>query len=71
MPHPISRFTHPLCNECWEKRHGIRTPTRLVILQRVDETCCCCGTTTKSGIYVRAVPSDLAFCAANDCAVKD
>ena len=49
-------WTQPLCDSCWRKREGNREPSRLIIPERLDETCCICGAETDSGIFQRIDP---------------
>jgi hypothetical protein len=53
----MSRWTHEICDACWETQHGQREPMRIVDPREVE--CCFCGTKNKSGIFVRANPLDI------------
>lgn len=53
----MSRWTHAVCQHCWETRFG-GDPHRVVV-DTARETCCFCGIETRSGIYVREDPSNL------------
>lgn len=55
--HPESKWTHPMCDQCWGERQPGRVPHRLVEDVREDEVCCFCGKETRSGIYVREDPA--------------
>lgn len=52
-------WTQPICDPCWEKKKGNRVPIRTV--SPPEERCAYCGAGTRSGIYVRANPSDVPF----------
>lgn len=51
------KWTHAICDECWEKKEPDREPTRLVEEFRHKEPCCYCGKSQKSGIFVRGDPT--------------
>jgi hypothetical protein len=51
-----SRWTHPMCDDCWVRTYRDRQPIRLVGEYVSDERCCWCGEQTRSGIYVRLDP---------------
>jgi hypothetical protein len=57
----LRRWTHALCDQCWTLREPERRPARLVARDR--EVCCGCGAETRSGIFIRADPSTMQFCA--------
>ena len=50
----MSRWTHPICVACWNKRHPESQIAEGLVAP--DESCCWCGKGT-CGIYVRADPS--------------
>ena len=47
------KWNHMICDDCWIKERGDRTPVRLLPPYRTLEMCCFCGKMTESGIYVR------------------
>lgn len=51
------KWTHPMCDACWNFRHPDRRPVRVVGSWGDIEQCCFCRETTKSGIYVRQDPT--------------
>jgi hypothetical protein len=51
----MSRWTHSICEGCWEKRDPNREPVR--VKDREVEIYCFCGLTHASGIYVREDPA--------------
>jgi hypothetical protein len=51
-----SAWTHALCDQCWELRHGAATSTTMNHVG--DEKCCQCGKACR-GIWVREDPSRL------------
>jgi len=53
-PHPESRWTHPICGDCYSLAEPGRFPTR--VAEAEPEDCCFCGDPTESGIYYRADP---------------
>jgi hypothetical protein len=53
----MSQWSHPMCQQCWEEREGIRVPVR--VIERETENCCWCGNVTRSGIYKREDPAVL------------
>lgn len=53
----MGRWTHAMCEACWEEGNPGREPWRAVEGPR--EKCCFCGEETRSGIYVRGDPSEL------------
>ena len=61
----MSNWNHPLCESCWREWSAAkfgdpdREPVRLVGDLAEDERCASCGTTTHSGIYVRATPGSM------------
>jgi hypothetical protein len=71
--HPDSRWTHPVCDDCWYSDNAteiepstnpnyvgtveIRQPLRFVEAQRQWEQCCRCGSMSFSGIFVRGDPN--------------
>lgn len=56
----MSRWTHPICEACWNEQH----PDRKTACSEVgdEETCYFCGFRTTSGIYVREDPTKTKFC---------
>ncbi len=50
-----SRWTHAICIECWDMKHPMRRPTRVVEPDPVK--CCFCGSHTDAGIWTRADPA--------------
>ena len=54
----MSRWNHPMCQECWDETRGDAVPVRM--LDPDPEVCCWCGADTRSGIYVRAHPHRIA-----------
>lgn len=55
--HEDSRWTHAICDPCWNKREPSRVASRVTTFP--DERCCVCGEPTNSGIYFRADPAEL------------
>ena len=56
----MSRWTHSICSECYEKLYPGRTnPVRFKEEFREEEPCCFCQKVHKSGIYVRHDPKEL------------
>lgn len=56
----MSRWTHAICDPCWDKHYSPRLPVRLNVTGNADEPaelCCFCGRVTLGGIFVRADPS--------------
>ena len=51
----MSKWTHAICNECWNARNPEREPYR--VTEAEEEKCCFCGLETLSGIYTREDPS--------------
>jgi hypothetical protein len=49
-----NRWTHSMCEDCWEGREPGREPCR--VAGAPPETCCFCDKRHASGIYVRAEP---------------
>ena len=54
----MSKWTHPICDPCWNNHQPRRTPHRIVEEHRDHETCCYCGNPTFSGIYIRDNPDN-------------
>jgi hypothetical protein len=57
----MSRWTHPVCYDCYDAMYPRRHPVR--VNPRQLETCCRCGEPTRAGIYVRADPDSMEHCA--------
>lgn len=58
----MSRFTHAICDRCWDQLEPGRTPTRVIDSTRY--TCCFCGVPASTdGIFVRRAPDEVG-CAA-------
>ncbi len=55
-------MNHSLCNGCWVKREGVRTPIRIKPEHAFEETCCGCGEKHKSGIYQRGPVAEFPKC---------
>ena len=55
----MSKFTHSICDECWQKRNPDLEPYRLVGEYRHQDRCCYCSRVHGSGIYVRDHPADM------------
>jgi hypothetical protein len=53
----MSKWTHSICTECWEKKYPGRGAHRL--LKADTEKCCFCGKEHASGIFVREHPADM------------
>jgi hypothetical protein len=53
----LSKWTHSLCDTCYQKLEPGRVPTRMK--QADVEACCKCGVMHSSGIYYRCAPEDL------------
>lgn len=60
--HPESKWTHPICEGCWNERHPDRLATKIAEDIRDLERCCFCAAQTRSGIYVRHDPKKLELC---------
>jgi hypothetical protein len=60
----MSRWTHAICDDCWD----VYDPGHLSPRQDHgdDQTCCYCGTSTRSGLYVRADPAMVFHCQHSD-----
>lgn len=63
----MSRWTHPICEQCYTDRDPEREPVRIKQQYREEETCYFCGKKNKDGIYYRADPDDVAkHCVGHD-----
>jgi hypothetical protein len=51
----MTRWTHSLCNDCWDKRNPDRPSPRADV--GADDICCSCGARHKSGLYWREDPN--------------
>jgi len=60
----MSRWTHAVCDDCWNRVQPDREPHRFVEDARQIEVCCYCAEFTLSGIYQRQDPS-LVGCGGN------
>ena len=58
----MSRWTHPMCIDCWNKKHPGRRAHALIESMREEERCCFCGNATRDGIYYREDPAVLDLC---------
>lgn len=58
----MSRWTHSICDDCWTKREGDRTPHRVRFPEDGPNQshCCFCGNHHSSGIYTREDPNEVA-----------
>lgn len=59
----MSRWTHAICDPCFEERYPDREPVRLKYAGQPEEPaelCCFCGRVTVGGIFVRADPLTVA-----------
>lgn len=54
-PHPESRWTHPICRDCYEDEAPGREPYRMV--EPELKVCCWCGQDTREGIFYREDPA--------------
>jgi len=54
----MSRWTVPICDECWRIEVGDIEPLRLTETSAIIETCYRCKQVTLSGIYVRRQPKE-------------
>lgn len=52
----VSRWSHSICEECWNKLFPDREATALKEEHREQATCCFCVEKHSSGIYVRYNP---------------
>jgi hypothetical protein len=52
-------WNQPVCDLDWLKMHPYKIPVRL--MQPEQERCSRCGVMTRSGIYFRAHPDEVAF----------
>jgi hypothetical protein len=55
-----SKWTHSLCEPCWNRREGARPPVRVKGMP--PEQCCVCGTPSVADIPVRADPDAMPAC---------
>jgi hypothetical protein len=55
----MSRWTHSICEACWNKKNPDRQAVRAVYTEQERQVCCFCLQAHQSGIYVRANPADL------------
>jgi hypothetical protein len=53
----MSKWTHAICVECWDKQQPGREP--VTVLNGTEQTCCFCGQPTKAGIYIREDPKGM------------
>ena len=53
----MSRWTHSICVECWNKQNPARSASRAGGGE--PDVCCWCGKQHDSGIYVRSDPEEL------------
>jgi len=53
----MSRFTHSICDDCWDKQHPLKPSIRMK--HRIIDTCCFCSKKHSSGIFVRQDPADM------------
>lgn len=53
----MSKWTHSICDTCWNKQNDFREPSRL--REAPPEVCCYCGVEHASGIYRRENPDGL------------
>lgn len=53
----MSKWTHPICEKCWNIREPTRRPS--VMVPAEEEICCVCNQVTNSGIYVRGDPEKM------------
>lgn len=60
----LVNWNQPFCDDCWDAEHPDRVAARVVTGEL--ETCAVCGNQTRSGIYVRRHPSEVAFPAKDD-----
>jgi len=53
----MSKWTHAICDNCWDAQSDMPP----VKMKNPDtEICCFCGAETKSGIYIRCDPAEIA-----------
>jgi hypothetical protein len=55
----VSRWTHSICVECWNKKNPDREPIAFKPDFREEDKCCYCSEKHSSGIYVRENPADM------------
>jgi hypothetical protein len=55
----MSRWTHSICQDCWDKKNPDRQAFRLASVGHDEEKCCYCGKPHTSGIYVREDPAQV------------
>ena len=53
-PHPESKWTHPICTDCYEREEPDRIPATM--FPPNEEICCFCGVRTDNGAYYRKDP---------------
>jgi len=58
-PHEGSRWTHPICGECYDREQPGRVPARIKAEYAEQQECCWCGAETSEGIFYRADPEVL------------
>lgn len=56
MGETMSRWTHAICQECWDARHLGTDPVRAN--ETTEEVCCFCGLASGGGIYIREDPAN-------------
>jgi hypothetical protein len=55
----VSRWTHSICDACWEKREPQQYLDPYRLEDQEEETCCFCSQRHRSGIYIRSHWADL------------
>lgn len=54
----MSKFTHSICEDCWNKKNPDRPVVKIQVGVFSGERCCYCGNIHNSGIFVRDNPSN-------------
>jgi len=52
----MSRWTHNICERCWNVKNPDRIPVKLKEGYRYLSKCCFCGKQNRDGIHVREDP---------------
>jgi hypothetical protein len=58
----MSRWTHTICDVCWQQREPNRMPIKLKPEYTNPAACCFCGAVTTDAISVREDPRDTPYC---------
>lgn len=58
----MSRWTHPVCDGCYQILEPGREPIKIEPEHREQEVCCYCGSIDWDGIYYRYDPQKMMHC---------